>query len=209
MKNKLTLIVCLAALVFGCRNTNKNQKTTQQVQFETQQDTIALKAKATEEAYKKMTTEQLLPQLETDALKGEETFNSSAFREIITRKDAAQSIYGSIKDTSRKEFFKLMALKKIDNNLYNVVTPDTAIAILTDALDKSVTFNVWGMPDHYWESSAKAIIDFGKPAKPYLIKILTNKRAAPVWGSEEAMEYQKYKYRVCDYAAICGAVPAR
>lgn len=35
---------------------------------------------------------------------------------------------------------------------------------------------------------------------PLLRPLLEDKRSAPLWGSEEVAEFQRYQYRVCDYA---------
>ena len=40
--------------------------------------------------------------------------------------------------------------------------------------------------------------------------LLEDKHPAPVWGSEEVLEYQKYQYRVCDYTmALINAITQR
>jgi hypothetical protein len=108
-------------------------------------------------------------------------------------------LFKSIVDSSQKEYFKLMALKKLDEASYARIPARQGAAILTDALAKSESFNAWGIPNHYWESSAKAITAYGADAVPYLERLLDDKRPAPVWGSEEAMIYDRYKFRVCDY----------
>jgi hypothetical protein len=61
-------------------------------------------------------------------------------------------------------------------------------------------FNTWGLPHIKWEEAAQAIIDEGSAAEKALVPLLTDKRDAPVWGGEDFAEYQRYRYRVCDYA---------
>ena len=57
-----------------------------------------------------------------------------------------------------------------------------------------------GLHHLYWEEPAKAIIAEGQAAIGPLKALLGDQRAAPMWGSEEAAEYEAYRYRVCDYA---------
>ena len=111
-----------------------------------------------------MPVAELLGELEQAATRGREPFNAPAFREIVKRKDVVQPLLKSITDSSQKEYFKLMALKRLDAASYAKVPPKRGAAILTDALAKSDVFNAWGIPNHYWESSAKAIIEYGADA---------------------------------------------
>jgi hypothetical protein len=203
MKNIIMILQCLIVVItISCNSTqsqNEGQKKNKD-QYKVMQDSIDRLAKATEEKFRAMTNDQLIPELEQSALKGREPFNSAPFREVIKRKDAADPLFKSITTLTRKEYFKLMALKKLNTDLYNAVKPDSGAAILTDALANSEFFNAWGIPDVYWESSAKAIIEYGPASTPYLEKLLDDHRPAPVWGSEETAIYERFKFRVCDYA---------
>lgn len=178
----------------------KEPVTDAQKKFQATGDSIDSLANVTKEKYRAMTDPELIADLEKAALKGREPFNAPAFREIITRKNTATALYNSITDTTQKEFFKLMALKRLNGDLFMQINRRKGAAILTDALARSTTFNAWGIPQVYWESSAKAIIEYGDTAVPYLVPLLDDRRPAPVWGSEEAMLYDQYQYRVCDYA---------
>jgi hypothetical protein len=210
MSTRIRVLCCVAAIaLMGCPPARKQTPEQQKLkaQFDALQDSMNQKAKATEEQYGRMSVPELIADLERAAAQGREPFNSSAFREIIKRRDAAEPLLASIKEPSRKEFFKLMALKKLNADLYARVPPRTGAAILTDALAKSETFNAWGIPNTYWESSAKAIVEYGSASVPYLEKLLDDKRPAPMWGSEEAMMYEQYKFRVRDYAlALLNAI---
>jgi hypothetical protein len=202
MKNILFLC-SLLALAVSCNKAVRTvppEQRKQQQEFQAQQEAIDKLARATEEKFKKMSVPELLVELERAAANGREPFNAPAFREILTRKEAAEPLFRSIVTPSQKEYFKLMALKKLAPASYAKIPAKQGAAILTDALAKSVTFNAWGIPNQYWESSAKAIIDYGADAVPELEKLLADQRPAPVWGSEEAMIYERYKFRVCDYA---------
>jgi len=202
MKN--ILFVCsLLALTASCGKGMHRvppEQRKQQQQFQAQQEALDKLGKATEEKFKKMPVPELLAELEGAAETGREPFNAPAFREIITRKDVVEPLVKSITTPSRKEYFKLMALKKLDASAYAKIPRRQGAEILIDALARSETFNAWGIPNHYWESSAKAIVEYGADAVPGLEKLLNDKRPAPVWGSEEAMIYARYQFRVCDYA---------
>jgi len=177
MKNTLfvcSLLVLMAASCSkGVRRTPPEQRKQQQ-EFQAQQEALDKLGRATEEKFKNMPVPELLAELERAAEGGREPFNAPAFREIITRKDVVEPLFKSITTSSQKEYFKLMALKKLDAATYAKIPPRQGAEILTDALAKSETFNAWGIPNHYWESSAKAIVEYGADATPELEK------AAPV-----------------------------
>jgi hypothetical protein len=159
------------------------------------------KRKANEAQLKNMKIDELAKKMEEDAARDVEPFNSPAFREVVSRKaEAGRELAPLVKNPNRSSFLALMALYKVSKDDYAKIAEETRVAILIDALGTSKYFNSWGMPHLYWEDAAKAIIESGHAALPGLRKLLSEKRDAPVWGSEEAGEYQKYKYRLCDYA---------
>ena len=188
-------LAILALLVSCSRPVSRAQDKVQK-----EQEALNQKVAAREESYKKKSVPELISELETAALKGKEPFNSLAFREIVKRKDSAVTVFQSIKTGDQKEYFKVMALYRMNSALFKRLSCERICPVLTSALQKSVVFNAWGLPHLYWESSAKAIMECGATAVPYLTPLLRDKRPAPVWGSEEAMESEKYYYRVCDYA---------
>jgi hypothetical protein len=205
MKKYCLFIAGLAVLVSlpscGKRSSRLQNKVHQE------QEDLNRKVTAKEESYKQKSVADLITELESVALKGKEPFNSLAFREIVRRRDGADQIAQSIQSKEQKEYFKVMALSKINPELYKRLGCDLICAVLTASLQKSVVFNGWGIPHLYWESSAKAIVECGPIALPYLTPLLRDKRPAPVWGSEEAAESEKYHYRVCDYAyALMGEI---
>lgn len=175
--------------------------------FDTLQDSMSRGARATEERFHAMALGDLITELERAAVRGREPFNSAAFREVVKRREAAETLLVSIRERSQREYFKLMALKRLDPERYAKLPPATGAAILTDALGRSEVFNGWGIPGFYWESSARAIIEYGPASVPYLEPLLKDTRPAPVWGSEEVRVYEEYRFRVCDYAlALLGAI---
>jgi hypothetical protein len=105
-----------------------------------------------------------------------------------------------IKEADRSSFLALLAVHKLDPEAYRALDAKKRASILADALRQSKTFNAWGIPHLYWEDAGKALVELGEAAAGPLKALLKDDRAAPVWGSEEAAEYAKYKYRVKDYA---------
>jgi hypothetical protein len=88
----------------------------------------------------------------------------------------------------------------MDRGIYQEMKADFRIAVLVDALRNSQFFNTWGLPHLYWEDAAQALIEEGEAATPALMKLLDDLRPAPMWGQEEVVEYEAYKYRIRDYA---------
>lgn len=151
--------------------------------------------------YKAMQVPELAQRLEADSVKDVEPFNSLAYREVISRgPTVARELASFVKTPDRSSFLTLIAVRKVDKGVYESIETRARAQILTDALRTSKYFNSWGLPHLYWEDAAKAIIELRDAAVEPLKPLLQDKRDAPVWGSEEVMEYQKYKYRVCDYA---------
>ena len=159
------------------------------------------RGEAQEREYTQMQLPELVMRLEADSAKGVEPFNSVAFREARRRgRGAGTELAAYVNKPDRSSFLTLMAVHKTSKEDYDRLDLKLRASILTDALRTSKQFNTWGLPHRYWEDAAKVLIETGEAAEPALRSLLTDTREAPVWGSEEAMEYQKYKYRVKDYA---------
>ena len=159
------------------------------------------KKRAIEAEYKAMQVSELVRRLEADSKKDVEPFNSLAYREVVSRGPAVgRALASFIKTHDKSSFLTLIATRKVNKNVYDSVDGKIKAAILVDALRASKYFNTWGLPHSYWESPARAIIELGDVAVEPLMNLLQDRRDAPVWGSEEVMEYKKYKYRVKDYA---------
>jgi hypothetical protein len=148
-----------------------------------------------------LATPELIARLRTDSRNGVEPFNSLAYRETVRRGAAASAtLTASITGTDRSFLLPLLALRAIGGRLPPSPNDSAKAAILVGALRESETFNIWGLPHLYWEDAAKAILELGAAARPGLIALLDDARPAPVWGSEEVAEYNRYRYRVGDYA---------
>lgn len=197
MKKISWLFFSAAALLVSCE---KPTVTARQDKIYEEQQALNRQVAAKEESFRKKNVPELSREMESAAMKGKEPFNSLAFREVLRRREGADEIFQSIQTRGQKEFFKVMALHTIAPELFRRLGCEAVSAVLADALQKSVVFNAWGLPHLYWESSARTIIECGPAAVPFLKPLLRDKRPAPVWGSEEVMESEKYHYRVCDYA---------
>ena len=156
---------------------------------------------AVEAELKAMDVPKLVKRLEADAARGVEPFNSLAYPEFVSRgPGVGEALASSIKAPDRTSFLTLLALREVDRDRYRSFNPELGIAILVDALGTSEYFNAWGMPHLYWEDASEAIIEYDELAIEPLRQLLDDNREAPVWGSEEVLEYNIYKYRVKDYA---------
>jgi hypothetical protein len=150
---------------------------------------------------KAMDIGQLARELEAESKKDIEPFNSMSFTEMVSRGEKAGSkLKPLLTQPDDKSLLGLLALRKVSPSQYQSLDPAFRVRVLTEALRVSKYFNKWGLPHLYWEDAAKAIIAEGKEAERPLIALLQNTRDAPMWGSDEVVEYKKYKYRVCDYA---------
>lgn len=154
-------------------------------------------------------TGNLISELMDDSKNGVEPFNSSAYRSIqdkprekgknVTLSNELVASF-SRSPSDRSSFLGLLALRKINESAYRGLKPQFRVRVLTDALDHSQHFNAWGLPHIKWEEASIALIGEGEAALPSLSTLLDNTRPAPVGGSEMFFEFQRYQYRVCDYA---------
>lgn len=155
-----------------------------------------------EKKLQEMPIKTLALQMAADSAKGVEPFNSAAYRIVISRE---KSIGGQLKSfltkDDRSSLLALLALRKVDFDSYSALDPQFRVNVLIDAFKNSKYFNIWGIPDHYWEDAAKALIAEKEKAIGPLSKLLDDDQPAPVFGSEAATIYQHYHYLVKDYAA--------
>ena len=150
---------------------------------------------------KAMDVAQLARELAADSERGLEPFNSMAFAETVSRgQDMGLRLKPLLTQPDHKSLLGLLALRKASPTQYQALDPAFKVRVLTDALSTSRYFNKWGLPHLYWEDAAKTLIGEGEAAEKPLIALLKDTREAPMWGSEEVQEYEKYKYRVRDYA---------
>ena len=192
----------VVALIFAGCAPDKSIEADPEMDEKTKQlEELEAKRVATIRNLAAMNTEQLALALAADSERGREPFNSMALAEAVTRgSDFATQLAPLLRDADKRSFLALATLRTMKSDQYAELDPQFRVAVLIDALATSETFNTWGLPHLYWEDSAKAIIDEGEPAVPALKELLRDTRDAPMWGSEEVVEYELYRYRVCDYA---------
>jgi len=94
----------------------------------------------------------------------------------------------------------LLLLRSLNERTYKALPVELRSGVLTDALQRSKTFNMWGLPHLYLEEASKALLECDKSALPALERMLSDTLRAPVYGSQVAMESIRYHYRLCDYA---------
>lgn len=199
------LRTCLfIVLLFGANTTKAGQeKETEKIFDERLKQLKELQTKRENriKQLKAMDVGQLAHELATESEKGVEPFNSLPFAEIVSRGEGVGSMLKPLlTQANRNSLLGLLALRKVSPTQYQSLDPALRVAVLTDALSNSKYFNTWGLPHLYWEDAAKAIVAEGKAAEQSLSALLRNTRDAPMWGSDEVREYQRYKYRICDYA---------
>lgn len=130
-----------------------------------------------------------------------EHFNSPAYREIIhKRRSQGQALFDIIGKNGGVTYIPLMALMKINKEVYEQTDPQLRLAALEEAFKQTKMYNRWGIPHLYWQAPAKAMIGLGKMSEATLKTFLTDKTPADIFGYEEELELEIYKYRRCDYA---------
>lgn len=189
----------LISLVAACSSTSE---ATPSALSETERELQELQQKhdEREKALDTMDVPALAAELAVDSERGREPFNSSAYREMTGRREAGRELAVLLETADRSSLLGLLALREIDPEAYRSLAADFRIDVLVDALERSETFNTWGLPHLYWEDPAEAIIEEGQEAEAALKPLLDDLREAPMWGGEEVVESNAYQYRVADYA---------
>jgi hypothetical protein len=201
MKSLLSLLIMLIAAA-GCKN-HTPKVTAEQKAVEKGMDTIQSKAEETLKRYSSYPEDSLPELLHIDSRKMVEPFNSLAYKELLKRKTVdIQKLVQSVNTADYTSLLNLLAVRKLNEQAYKQIPDSQKLSILVDALSKSKTFNTWGFPHLRMEDASLAIIEIGEYAIPRLKPLLNDCRNALLWGDEEYYEYQKYKYRLCDFAMI-------
>jgi hypothetical protein len=159
-------------------------------------------AAQTKQTYHAMDNSALLIKLMEQSKAQREPFNSPAYRELAVRTGVdSKSLVALVKDNGDASgLLPLLLLRQLDNKSYLEVPVALRAKILTDALQRSKYFNVWGLPNFYLEAASHAMIEVGESATPALKHMLSDTRPAPVFGGQEYIVYKQYGYRLCDYA---------
>lgn len=189
---KFIIVVEVLGALAGCKSTSPYKDILQAAET---------KRENTRQVLHRMNIEQLHQELSKESERGLEPFNSMTFREVVSRGEtAAVGLLPLLKKPDRSSLLTLLALRKINPTAYGTISNQFRLLVLTDSLSKSKYFNTWGLPHVKLEEAARAITEEGQAAVTALKPLLSEKRAAPVWGSEDFAEYQRFQYRVCDYA---------
>jgi len=201
----MKICIFLCAAISGCTtSTDRGNAPLTEVQnkAKTQLESQMRQAAQTRETYHAMNNDALLEKLMEQGKAQREPFNSPAYRELKDRRDVdSKTLVTLVKENNNSSgLLPLLLLRKLDEKSYLGLPSELRAKILTNALERSKYFNVWGLPNFYLEDASRAMIETGKSAVPALKRILSDMRPAPVFGSQEAMVYQQYKYRLCDYA---------
>lgn len=196
------MFLCVA--ISGCTSRDRGNipLTAEQNKAKTQLESQMRQAAETKQTYHAMNNEALLEKLMEQSKRQREPFNSPAYRELQDRRDVdSKALMALVKENGNSSgLLPLLLVRKLDEKSYLGLPMELRAKILTSALEHSKYFNVWGLPNFYLEDASRAMVETGKSAVPELKRILSDTRPAPVFGSQEAMVYQQYKYRVCDYA---------
>jgi hypothetical protein len=196
-----TVTIGILFLSVGCAHRNSASAPGLTTNSVRELGTLQERRLAYDKRLKAMSVAQLVEELRSDSEKAREPFNSAAYREIVSRGEGATAeLKSKLTRNDRASLLGLLALRQMSQRAYQSLTPSFRISVFADSLKSSKYFNTWGIPNAYWEEAAKALINEGESAKPSLVVLLRDTRAAPVFGSEGAEINHQNHYRVCDYA---------
>lgn len=144
----------------------------------------------------------LAAELRRESLDGIAPFNSFAYKEVLKRGSGFASPLALLTAPDQSSFLGLLALRKINPTEYRKLSAAFRVSVLVDALKHAKHFNTWGLPNLHWHEAAEALIEEKDAARPALVPLLqtTGSRKAPVLGLKSNDVYEKYHYRVSDYA---------
>lgn len=197
-------IILIFPCMFSCSQKKKQNEESKPVV--SQRDSVLgdadKKRAAWAQQLRGMTVKQLTDQLSKESVKGLEPFNSMAYKELTSRKEVAiDTIQNAvIKKADRSALLNLLAVRKLSPPAYQKLDAQVKASVYVDALRSAKTFNTFGLPHSKWEEAAQAITEAGPVTTRALEALLTDSRPAPMWGSEDYMEYKLYNYRIKDYA---------
>ena len=202
-KVSLATLAALVACTAGCsRQSGPHGVTGVNERAKSELEAHQQVAAQTARTYHAMDNDALLSKLEEQSAAKREPFNSLAFRELRKRDDVdAGKLASAVRKTPNGDsLLPLLLLRQLHENSYRELPAELRAGVLTDALRNSRTFNTWGLPHAYLEAASLALIETGTAALPALREMLSDTRPAPMFGGQQVMEYERYKYRLCDYA---------
>jgi len=195
-------LIVLGGCSSGSRTPTRLPKTAPSSVSSAMPDPAQLRARrdSEERSVQSLPVGRLIGDVRRDSRRGVEPFNSRAYRELIRRGPAIAEAIAQSGSLDSLSVLEVLALREIRSPRYASISPALRARILVSALENSRSFNTWGIPHAYSEAAADAIVELGRSARPYLLKLLEDNQPAYVWGSEEATESARYHYRVKDYA---------
>lgn len=146
---------------------------------------------------------RLTAELRRESLEGIAPVNSFAYKEVLRRGSVfASPLAGLLTAPDQSSFLGLLALRRINPTVYRKLSATFRVKVLVDALAHAKSFNAWGLPNLRLNEAAEALIEEKDAARPALVLLLqtTGSRKAPVLGLKSHDVYEKYQYRVSDYA---------
>ncbi len=165
---KCLLIICLFVPIVSC---SQKPPVKENLEVKNRRDTILADAAKLRinwtNKLRKMTIDQLAQQLSKESTNGMESFNSMAFKELVSRpSNKADSILAVIEQArNRSSLLNLLAVRRINVEVYRRASDGLKATVLVDALKNAKTFNNFGLPHVRWEEAAQAIIEAGDSTK--------------------------------------------
>lgn len=125
------------------------------------------------------------------------------FEEPLTPAEIQAAVSYVRKDPDTSSFVLLMAVRQYAPEDYGRISKAIRARVIYDGMAKLVFLNDFGnmTPSNSYDGeAAKALLSVGRPALPYLGRLLWDTFEAPLYGSATASAAHIYKYRRCDWA---------
>lgn len=146
---------------------------------------------------------ELATQLQEDAADDIPPFGAESIKMARQLGSVATNfLLEQVKNRENTAFLALEALREVDPGIYNSLPVRDRAEVYVNALQHSIFYNAWGVPGYQLTATAYALISLEEDAISVLKPLLTDKRLAPLSGSEDATISSVYGNRVCDYAWV-------
>jgi hypothetical protein len=144
---------------------------------------------------------KLATQLKNDASQAVPPFGAESIQ--MARRlgpQATSLLIHEVKNRGDTALLALEALREADPAGYNSLATRERANIYVDSLKNSLFYNAWGLPGYQLTATAHALIALGEDAVAALQPLLSDRRPAPLSGSQDATTSTMYGNRLCDYA---------
>lgn len=146
----------------------------------------------------------MLEQLVEDSKRGVSAMRSETLRNLALNEAEAGRLADYVEShPDHSAYHSLIALRRSDPARYQQLPNAKKAEVLCGALANLANLNDWGYlapKDSHDGEVAQALLEIGAAAEPCLRKLLSDRRPAPLFGSEPATMSSMYKYRRCDFA---------